>query len=492
MEVPMRFLTKRYATRLFFLLFLVQSSLLHQGLLGQSSLGESEKGDSVREARVDEAMEEFDDTHSPGCSVGVMTEEGVVFAKGYGMANLDHRLAITPRTVFRTGSVSKQFTAAVVTFLSEEGAFSLDDGIRAHFSELPEAYDGVTVRHLLHHTSGIRDYLELMGMRGIGDEATYTEDDVVELLARQQDLNFPPGSAHRYSNSGYLLLSRLVFRTTGKTLRDQAHRLLFEPLGMVSTHFHDDHREIVPERASGYDSGRDGSFFLSQTTLDIVGDGGVFTSLEDLSLWMANFWSLDVGDASWLGKMETRGVLNTGDTLSYAFGLTHSVHRGLPTVGHGGAFVGYRAATLRYPSEEVGVMALCNYARAAPTEIVRKVGEIWFEDRMEPLPEDRSDPETPGSTRRASEEDPPIPQLDPRPLLGEYHSEELDATYRIVLEGEDLLLDVNGGFTTPLEAGGSNSLRAGWLTLTYELRGGLVTQFRVGSGRAGGILFVRK
>jgi CubicO group peptidase (beta-lactamase class C family) len=201
-------------------------------------------------SRIDSIFAPLDNTRSPGCALGVVKEGALIFARGYGMADLDHHIAIGPHTIFRTGSVSKQFTASVVVLLAQEGAFSLDDDIRIYFPEIPEYEAPITIRHLLHHTSGIRDYLELMEMRGVGDEATYTEDDVVALLARQKNLNFPPGSEFLYSNSGYLLLSRLVERTTGKTLREQAQRLLFGPLEMTSTHFHDDHREIVSNRAT--------------------------------------------------------------------------------------------------------------------------------------------------------------------------------------------------------------------------------------------------
>jgi len=407
------------------------------------------------------------------------------------MADLDHGIAITPETVFRTGSVSKQFTAAVVVLLAREGGLSLDDQIRDHFPELPELYGGVTVRHLLHHTSGVRDYLELMAMRGVGDEATYTEDDVVSLLARQEALNFPPGAEHLYSNSGYLLLSRLVQRATGNPLRAEAERLLFEPLGMKRTHFHDNHREIVPDRAVGYGSTGESGFYVDQTTLDIIGDGGVFTNIDELSRWMANFLDLAVGGPDWLSTMETRGVLANGDTLDYALGLRWDRQRGLPTVGHGGAFVGYRAATLRYPAQGVAVMVLCNYARTNPSAMAGEVGAIWLEDVMTPpeAPEEGSRP-----LPEAGGEEWETPTLEVRQALaGDFYSPELDATYRIFEGEEGLLLDVNGAMVLPLQARGRGALVADeWLTLSYQVEGGRVESFEVASGRVEGVAFVRR
>jgi len=481
--------------RLIPLLF-VAFILLTPSFCGPAASAQEGPGVLTREAgmlglRIDSVFAPFDNPRSPGCAVGVLEEGRLAFARGYGMANLDHGIAITSRSIFRIGSVSKQFTAAVVVLLAQEGVFSLDDGIREYFPELPELYGPITVRNLLHHTSGIRDYLELMGMRGVGDEATYTEDDMVRLLSRQKDLNFDPGSDFRYSNSGYLLLSRLVYRTTGMTLRDQAQRLLFDPLGMERTHIHDDHREIVPDRATGYGSGSNGRFFVDQTTLDIVGDGGVFTSIEELSRWMDNFFELKVGGPDWLATMETRGILTNGDTLDYALGLRTGLQRGLPTVGHGGAFVGYRAATLRYPSEGVSVMVLCNYARTDPSRMAGEVGEIWLEDRMDPRPDPQAAPRPPS---RPSPEDttPLLSSEEQRPFLGEYYSEEVDATYRILRGDDGLILDVNGALTLPLEGRGPDTLVGEWLTLTFWREGDSVAGFRAGSGRAGGIVFSRR
>jgi hypothetical protein len=231
---------------------------------------------------------------------------------------------------------------------------------------------------------------------------------------------------------------------------------------------------------------------VDQTTLDIVGDGGVFTNIEDLSLWMANFWRLEIGGEEWLTRMEARGVLTSGDTLDYAFGLRTGVQQGIPTIGHGGAFVGYRAATLRYPTEGVAVMALCNYARANPSDIVEKIGAIWLGDRMEPEPDSPAETDAGAPDRPEAVGPAPLSPGDQAPFLGEFYSDELDGTYRIFREDGSLMLDVNGAYALPLEGRGPDTLVAGWLTLTYTKEGGIVTGFQAGSGRAGGVTFVRR
>jgi len=421
--------------------------------------------------------------------VGVLASGVTTFSRGYGMANLDYGIAITPSTVFRTGSVSKQFTAAVVVLLAREGYFTLDDDIRTYFSEIPDYGTPITIRNLLHHTSGIRDYLELMSMKGAGDEATYSEEDVVDLLSRQKALNFPPGSEFLYSNSGYVLLSRLVERTTGHTLREQADRLLFAPLEMRRTHFHDDHREIVPERATGYGVGVTPTFAIDQTTLDIVGDGGVFTSVEELSRWMSNFGTLEVGGEEWLSEMEKAGVLVSGDTIGYALGLRHGVQRGVPYVGHGGAFVGYRAATLRYPAQELAIMVLCNFARTDPMAMALTVGGILLEDSMGPGETIAGERDTSPSTQE------PTPNLGPQDeeaFLGEYYSDELDSVLRISRGEDGLEVDVNGGWTLPLVFEGNDRFRAQYLTLAFQRGPQGVTALEAGSGRAGGLVFNRR
>lgn len=442
---------------------------------------------SDQTARFDAIFASLDNTLSPGCAVGVLHQGRLAFARGYGMANLEHNLAITPRSIFRTGSVSKQFTAAVVVLLAQEGVFSLDDVIQRYFPELPEFDAPITIRHLLHHTSGIRDYLELQTMRGVGDESTYGEDDVVALLARQRGLNFTPGSAYLYSNSGYLLLSRLVQRTTGHTLREQAQRLIFGPLGMTHTRFQDDHRELVPERASGYGSKPDGAFFLDQTTLDIVGDGGVFTSIEDMAKWMANFWTLQIGGPEWLATMETRGVLNNGDTIDYALGLVHGVQRGLPHIGHGGAFVGYRAATLRYPSQNLAVMTLCNYARTDPSSLSLAVGEVLLADRMDPV---NDAAETP-APRPVDAPPSALSHTQEESLLGTYYSEEVESTLRIYRGDQGLMVNVNGPWNLALHSVSHDVLESDYFTLAFERTNGAVTGLKARSGRAGGIAFRR-
>ncbi len=305
---------------------------------------------------IDALFAEWDRTASPGCSLAVIHEGEIVYARGYGMANLDWGIANSPTTVFRIGSTSKQITAACIALLRLDGALSLDDEIQEYVPEMPRYERPITVRHLVHHTSGVRDYLSLMSYAGRREHDWYTTEEAVEIIARQKSLNFLPGEQYTYSNSGYLLLGVIVERVSGKTLREFAQERIFDPLGMRHTHYHDDHTEVVSGRALGYSPADEGGIRIDVTTLDMVGDGGVFTTVEDFFLWDQNFYHGEVGGPRFLKLIQTPGVLNDGESLDYAFGLGVGKYRGLRTVSHSGGFAGYGAQLIRFPEQRFSVI----------------------------------------------------------------------------------------------------------------------------------------
>jgi len=335
--------------------------------------------------RVDRVFAAYDRTDSPGCAVGIYRNGAIRYARGYGMANLELGIAISPRTIFDLGSTSKQFTAFAIALLARDGALTLDDPVRRHVPELGPAADRVTLRHLLHHTSGIRDYLTLMSLAGVRFDDVTTADDALRLLARQQATNFPPGTEYLYSNSGYFLLSVVVERAGGRSLRAFAAERIFGPLGMRHTHFHDDHTMVVPDRATGYAPapGGGGGYVVDMSNFEQTGDGAVYTSVEDLARWDGNFVEPVVGDAALIREQHRVGVLADGRALDYAAGLVIGTHGGLPTVSHGGSWAGYRAELLRFPGDSLTVACLCNRADAGPGRLAREVAEVLLEGRME-------------------------------------------------------------------------------------------------------------
>ncbi len=332
------------------------------------------------ERQLDKIFARWSTPSSPGMSVGVYRDDKIVFKKGYGIAHLEHDVPITAETVFYLGSVSKQFVAAAVLLLVQDGKLDLDDDIRKHVPELPDYGTPITVRHLVHHTSGLRGYLGLLQLAGRPIDQFHDDDDIVAMLARQRALNFEPGAQYSYSNSGYFLLNVIVERVSGKSLREFADERIFKPLGMNNTHFHDDFQHIIRHRAMGYFPGRGKTYKQFMNTFDRVGSGGVYSNVVDLFRWDQNFQNHAVGGDALFKAQHQRGRLANGEELDYAAGLVHGEHRGLKTVEHGGALGGYRSALLRFPKQRLSIAVLANLSSVNPGQLARRVADVFLAD----------------------------------------------------------------------------------------------------------------
>ena len=313
---------------------------------------------------IDSVFAPYSSRQGPGCAVGVSRDGRLVFAKGYGSADLEHDAPITPSTPFYIASVAKQFTAMSIVLLAEDGRLSLDDSIRHWVPEVPSFGSPITLRQLLYHTSGLRDYFTLLALSGWPSDGPLTERQFLDLISRQKHLNFTPGEEFLYSNTGYALLAIVVQRVSGKSLRDYAAEHIFRPLGMTHTEFRDDHHRLIAQRAIGYQP-VDGSFRISQPEFDIVGDGGLYSTVDDLAKWEANFRTGRVGGKDGVALLQEPGRLSNGQTIPYALGLTVTQTRGLKTYAHRGAYGGYRSAMVRFPEQGLSVVTLCNTAAAA-------------------------------------------------------------------------------------------------------------------------------
>ena len=346
------------------------------------------------EDQTDKVFAKWDSTVTPGCALSVMKDGHIIYKRGYGMADLDHDVSITPETVFHVASISKQFTAAAILLLAQDGKLSLDDEVHKYIEELPDFGTPITVRHLIYHTSGLRDQWSLLGLAGWRYSLDLiTDDDVLELMSRQKDLNFKPGEKHVYCNTGYTLLAQIVKRVSGQSFRDFTTSRIFEPLGMKSTHFRDDHAEIVKHMAYGYQEGKGrNAYRLSVTNFDTVGATSLLTTVEDLARWDENFYHPIVGGPALVAQQLQRGKLNSGKELDYAAGLQHGKYRGLETVDHGGADAGYRADLLRFPQQHFSVACLCNQAETTPSELTRKVADIYLAEQLKEPPPARLEP----------------------------------------------------------------------------------------------------
>jgi CubicO group peptidase (beta-lactamase class C family) len=397
------------------------------------------------QARVDEIFKEFAAPGSPGCTVAVYQDGKSVLSRAYGMANLDHDVRLTPSSIFHVASVSKQFTAAAILLLAADGKLSLDDDIRKHVPELPDFGKTITIRHLIHHTSGIRDQWSLLGLAGWRySRDLITDDDVLSVLSRQRELNFAPGEQHLYSNSGYTLLAMITSRVSGKSFREFTDERIFKPLGMTNTHFRDDFAEIVKHQAYGYTRQKD-VFKLSVTNFDTAGATSLLTTVEDLAKWDANFQKPIVGGAGFIAAMEQRGRLNDASDIDYASGIVHGTHRGLKTISHGGADAGYRSALLRYPQQRFGVSTLCNLAETNPTQLAQRVAEVYLDGQMQPAT----------ATASGSQAEVPLPAAELSALAGLYWNAR-DAMARLyVVEDGQLKMRISPQQTIRLKSIGN-------------------------------------
>ena len=327
-----------------------------------------------------------------------------------------------------------------VELLVEEGKVSWDDDIRAYVPEVPDFGTSITLRHLVHHTSGIRDQWSLLGMAGWRWEAdVVTQKDVLDITSRQTALNFEPGERYLYSNTGFTLLAVVVERVTGQTLREFTSERIFEPLGMEQTHFHDDHQMLVRNRAWAYEPDEDGilGWRNSIPDFDVVGATSLFTTAHDMAAWDRNFYTGAVGGRDALRRLRTRFVLRSGDTIDYAHGLGLGEHRGLRTEGHGGADAGYRSDFLRFPDQDLSIVVLCNFPSADPGGRALRVAEVYLEDRMEPEGEEGQE------SGPAGEPTAPVLTERLRELVGVYRGEV--PTQVLIVELDDDTLRVRDG-----------------------------------------------
>lgn len=347
---------------------------------GQTATGPDRAHSEPASIRVDHLFAQWDKPDSPGCSVGISRGGQLIYAHGYGAGSVELQVPITPATVFHAASIAKVFTAMSVMLLAKRGKLSLDDDVRKYLPEFPEYSSGFTIRHLLSHTSGLRDVFELQALAAPGPGSRDPNDQFVNILAHQRELNFTPGSEWQYSNGGYLLLATIVNRVSGQSLREFATANIFGPLGMKDTRFHDDATEIIPNRSSGYSPGDSGIRVASGSDPGgIVGNAGLFTTATDLLRWADNWDQVRVGDRAMLNAMETPTLLLDGNRAKYGLGLELGEYRGTHTVGHSGGNSGFVARVVRYQEQKLAVAILCNRDDVYNVgELADEVAEVYF------------------------------------------------------------------------------------------------------------------
>lgn len=363
---------------------LVRAVAIASLLVATPTMGQ--EGAQAQARRVDSLFAQYNRTDAPGLAVAVVRDGQTIFAKGYGMADLEHRVAITPSTVFDVASVSKQFAGLAIAMLVGEGKIQLEDDVRRYVPEVHEMGRPITINHLVHHTSGLRDWPGTLGIAGWRFDDVISFDQILTMAYHQRTLNFVPGAEYTYSNTGYNLLAETVQRVSGKSFRVWTEENFFAPLGMRRTVFRDDHTMVIPDRALGYTRTAGGRWSAVTNNLTALGSSSMMSTVEDLAKWVINFDSMRVGGAPAMAMARTRGVLNDGTTIPYAFGLSHGEYRGEPTIGHSGSWAGFATYVVHFPRQRFGVVVLANTPAVNASRAAFQVADTFLGSALAAVP----------------------------------------------------------------------------------------------------------
>ena len=384
---------------------------------------------------IDRLFLTYDRLDTPGCVLGVIHEGQIVYQKGYGMADLERGIPLTPDSVFDIASTGKQFAAFIVLALAQQGKLDLNASLRRYLPELHPSCDPVSITHLLHHTSGLRDYCSLMELTDMPLQNYYPEGVIFDLIARQRSLCFHPGDEFLYSNTGYFLFNRIVQRASGRSLLELIREWIFEPLGMEHSTFNDDFSRIIPKRALAYSTTDDEGFQTNVSFLGGFGDGPIMTTVGDLNLWDQNFYHNRLCDSEqkMIEQLQTRGRLNDGEFISYACGLQIGDYRGLKWVRHSGSWAGYCSQFMRFPELHFSVIVLANLATVDATTLALSVADqCLVRDFHEPAVR------APQFIERA------LPSASQEQLSGYYRCERTGCLLALDFKAEALMLTLDG------------------------------------------------
>lgn len=438
------------------------------------------------EKAVDEIFSRWASS-TPGCAVGVAVGGKPVLLKAYGMADLEHDVRNTPETIFESGSVAKQFTAIAVQLLAGDGKLSLDDPVRKYIPELPDYKVPLTIRHMLNHTSGLRDWGSVAGIAGAPRTTrAYTHGHVLDIVSRQQALNFEPGSKWSYSNTGFNLAAIIVSRVSGMAFAEFSTQRIFAPLGMTRTSWRDDHTRIVKGRAIAY-SETPGGYHTEMPFENVHGNGGLLTTVGDLLIWNENFVNPRVGNPTLLAELANAGHFTDGTPLEYGLGLFVHNYRGARNINHSGSTAGYRAHLNRFPDSRTSVAVLCNGSNGDATRSANHVSDVFLGDRLKPAAA------TASAARPPAALNPPPSASQLGALTGNYWSDEAETMLIAAVENSDLVLKRRPDGVIKLTAIGPDKFRGSIGTVTFiRNASGAVEALSLNQDRVWDLRFLKK
>jgi len=334
-------------------------------------------------ATADRVFAQWNSTHTPGCAVGVSRNGVPILQRGYGMADLETGTPISASTILESGSVAKQFTATAVLLLVGDGKLRLDDDVRKYIPELPSYGRAITIRHLLSHTSGLREWSNLVADQGYprGTRVT-SQADLIDIIVRQQALNYPVGDYYSYTNSGFALLTVIVERASGMPFARFSNERIFRPAGMTDTRWRDDFTTIVPRRAQAYSRRADG-WHVDMPFEQVHGPGGLLTTVGDWLKWNDALDKRLFGAVS--DSLISQATLTSGRQIPYAMGMINTTYRGTPEWSHSGSTAGYSTYLARFPRAGLSVAVMCNAAGAAAGAYTRQLADALISDLAPPV-----------------------------------------------------------------------------------------------------------
>jgi CubicO group peptidase (beta-lactamase class C family) len=350
-------------------------------LLATKVLSQSLPDSTIK--KIDSLFVKWNTNNSPGCTVGIIRNDSIIFSKGYGMANLEYAVSNEPQTLFHMASISKQFTAYSIVLLARKGELRLDDDIRKWIPWFPDLKEKITIRNLLNHTNGIRDQWQLLAISGTRMDDVITQDQIIKILGKQKALNFNPGDKYSYSNSAYTMLAEIVKSVSGQTLRKFTDSAIFKPLGMTKTHFHDDYREIERNRSYSYDRIDSNHFSNAILSYSVAGPTSLITNINDMSKWIINFYDHKVGDQKDIDQLTQKGVLNSGKALTYALGIVNDTWHGWRQYSHAGSDAGYRTQLSVFPDLKMGFIVFSNVDDLNAGSRLYEVAGLFVKDTAE-------------------------------------------------------------------------------------------------------------
>jgi CubicO group peptidase (beta-lactamase class C family) len=342
-------------------------------------------------ASVDKHFALWNRSDSPGAAIAIVQNGAIIYKRGYGFANIEYDIRITPSTPFNIASVAKQFTAMAIIMLAEQGKLALDDDYRKFIPEVPDYGKKITIRHLLNHTSGLRSWTSLLPIAGWRNlEDTITREDVFEMICRQKELDFPPGESYRYSNTGYFLLAEIVTRVTDMPFCEFLNKNIFRPLGMSNSRCRDDYEMMIKNRAYAYKQDDSGHYKKVVEANGVVGSGNIFSTAEDLAKWIIHLEELKSANEGILIQMLKRGLMNDGREIEYGFGFYIDTYRGQPVIRHAGGSAGFASEVLWFPKQHFAVIILSNIDDIEATGVAKMIADNYISDSFEGVSEGES------------------------------------------------------------------------------------------------------